>query len=106
MSPIKQAVMQGLTVRAIGNGYSLSDIGCTDGCLLNLKHLKQILFIDAERKLVRVEVGITLQELNERLAASGLALSNQAAIAQLSLGGAFEHGCAWYWAYRHSIEFY
>jgi len=89
---IKQSVIQGLTVRAIGNGYSISDIGCADGCLLNLKHLNQILFIDAEKKLVRVEAGITLQELNERLAVAGLALSNQAAITQITLGGALSTG--------------
>lgn len=89
---IKDAVAKGYRVRAIGNGYSISDIGCTEGLLLNLKHLNQILSIDAEKKLVRVEAGITLQELNEKLADLGLALSNQAAIAQITLGGALSTG--------------
>jgi FAD/FMN-containing dehydrogenase len=89
---IKYAVSQGYKVRAIGNGYSLSDIGCTHGCLLSLKHLKRILSIDKEKKLVRVEAGISLQELNEQLAMHGLALSNQAAIAEISLGGALSTG--------------
>lgn len=89
---IKSAASQGHTVRAIGNGYSISDIGCTDGWLLNLKHLNHILLIDPEKKLVRVEAGVDLQELNEKLAAQGLALSNQAAIAHITLGGALSTG--------------
>jgi len=89
---IKQTALQGHALRVLGNGYSISDIGCTDGCLLSLKHLKKILFIDTEKKLVRVEAGITIQELNEQLAPYGLALSNQAAIAQITLGGALSTG--------------
>lgn len=85
---IKQAAAKGQTLRAIGNGFSLSDIGCTDGSLVSLKHLNQVLFIDSEKKLVRVEAGITMQALNEYLVSHDLALSNQAAIAQITLGGA------------------
>lgn len=89
---IKQAGLKNQALRAIGNGYSISDIGCTDECLVNLKYLKQILFVDAEKKLVRVEAGISIQELNARLATYGLAISNQAAIDQISLGGALSTG--------------
>lgn len=89
---IEQAALHGHVVRAIGNGYSISDIGCTDGSLVSLKQLKRVLFIDLESKQVRVEAGIRLQELNECLAASGLALSNQAAISQITLAGALSTG--------------
>jgi L-gulonolactone oxidase len=89
---INQAALQGQKLHAIGSGYSISDIGCTDGCLLNLKHLKRILSVDAANRRVRVEAGITMQELNERLAEYHLALSNQAAIAQVTLGGALSTG--------------
>jgi len=85
---IKAASSQGYPVKAIGSGFSISDIGCTDGCLLNLKNINRILSIDLKQKRVRVEAGITLRELNEQLAAHHLALSNQAAIDQISLGGA------------------
>lgn len=85
---IQTAVSQGSRVRAVGNGYSISDVACTDGRLLNLKQLDRILAIDAERRTVRVEAGIPLGTLNERLAAHGLALPNQAAIDGISLGGA------------------
>lgn len=85
---IKHHASEGHRVRAIGRGYSISDIGCTEGCLLNLKSLNNILSIDPKRKTVRVEAGITIRDLNEQLTLHDLALSNQAAIADLSLGGA------------------
>src|SRR3954470_7260154 len=54
---IKNGASQGRTVRAIGNGYSISDIGCTDGWLLNLKHLNKIISIDTKENLVHVQAG-------------------------------------------------
>lgn len=89
---LNQAIHNGQTLRTIGSGYSISEIGCTDGYLVNLKHLKNILSIDPKNYLVRVEAGITIQELNEQLAANNLALSNQAAITQITLGGALSTG--------------
>lgn len=89
---IKMSVSHKYRLKAIGNGFSISDIGLTDGCLLNLKNLNHILSIDIEKKLVRVEAGITLQELNEQLAIYGLSLSNQPAMGQITLGGALSTG--------------
>lgn len=89
---IKSAASKNYKIRAIGNGYSISDIGCTNGCLLSLKHLKSILSIDKEKKLVCVEAGISLEELNQQLEIHGLALPNQAAISEISLGGALSTG--------------
>lgn len=85
---ITDAVEKKQTIRAIGNGYSISEIGCTNGRLISLKNLSQILAVDVEKNIVRVEAGISISELNEKLAIYGLALPNQAAIAQISLGGA------------------
>lgn len=50
--------------------------------------MNKILSVDLEKKLIRVEAGISVSDLNEKLAAYGLALSNQAAIAEISIGGA------------------
>lgn len=85
---INDAVIKKQTIKAIGNGYSISDIACTNGRLISLKYLNQILSVDLEKNSVRVEAGISISELNEKLAVYGLALPNQAAIAQISLGGA------------------
>lgn len=89
---IKYHALEGHKIRAVGNGYSISDIACTDGCLFNLKHLNKILSINVSEKTVRVEAGITLRDLNEKLAIYELALSNQAAITEISLGGALSTG--------------
>ncbi len=85
---IQQNAIEGRKVRAIGNGHSVNDIGCSEGCLLNLKHLNHILSINTEEKTVRVEAGILIGDLNELLAVHSLSLPNQAAIAELTLGGA------------------
>ncbi len=92
LDTINDAVIKNQTIRAIGNGYSISDIGRTEGRLINLRYLNQILSVDLEKKLVRVEAGITISELNEKLAVYEFTLPNQAAIAQISLGGALSTG--------------
>ncbi len=89
---VKYHAQEGRKIRAIGSGYSISDIGCTDGCLFNLKHLNRILSVNLKDKTVRVEAGMTLEELNDKLAQNHLALSNQAAIQEISLGGALSTG--------------
>jgi L-gulonolactone oxidase len=89
---INDAVVKNQTIKTIGNGYSISDIGCTNDHLISLKYLNQILSVDLEKSLVRVEAGISVSELNEKLAVHNLALPNQAAIAQISLGGALSTG--------------
>ncbi|MBA3721138.1 MAG: FAD-binding protein [Parachlamydiaceae bacterium] len=89
---VNEAVLKNQTIKAIGNGYSISDIGCTNGRLISLKYLNQIRSIDLEKKLVRVEAGISISELNEKLAVYELALPNQAAITEISLGGALSTG--------------
>lgn len=89
---IKQKASEGNCIRAIGNGYSISSIGCTDGCLISLKQLNNILSVNLADKTVRVEAGITLKNLNEQLSKYNLALSNQAAISEINLGGALSTG--------------
>ena len=89
---VQEAVAKEQKVRVMGNGYSISDIGCTNGLLLNLKKMHTILSIDKEKREVRVEAGILLAELNEKLAEEGLALPNQPAIDAISLGGALSTG--------------
>lgn len=89
---IKEAVIKNQTIRAMGEGYSISDVGCTNGRLINLKHLNRVLSVEIKKKLIRVEAGISISALNEQLAVFGLALPNQPAIAQISLGGALSTG--------------
>ena len=63
-------------VRVAGAGHSFSDIALTDGVQLRLDRLTRVLDVDRSSGLVRVQAGITIRELNARLAAHGLALEN------------------------------
>jgi L-gulono-1,4-lactone dehydrogenase len=75
-------------VRVVGSGHSFSDIALTDGRLLSLARMNRVLDVDRDSGLVRVEAGITIRELNERLAGVGLALENLGDIDVQSIAGA------------------
>lgn len=89
---ITRHASEGTKIRAVGAGYSISDICCTEGCLISTNKLNRILEVDKKNKTVRVEAGITLDELNRQLALYNFALPNQAAIDIISLGGALSTG--------------
>ncbi len=56
-------------MRAAGSGHSFTDAACTDGVMLDLARMDQVLDSDRESGLVRVQPGITLHELGKALAA-------------------------------------
>ncbi|HVX00126.1 MAG TPA: FAD-binding protein [Candidatus Babeliaceae bacterium] len=82
------AVNAGHEIRPIGRGHSRSNLMCTNGYLVSLENLNQILSIDHKTLHVRTQAGITLTDLNRYLAQEGLALPNQPAISEISLAGA------------------
>jgi FAD-linked oxidoreductase len=95
---VTDAANDGLTVRAVGAGHSFTDAACTDGVLLRLDGHDRILEADTATGLVTVEAGITLLQLNEELAARGLAMENLGDIAYQSVAGAIStstHGTGW-----------
>jgi FAD-linked oxidoreductase len=75
-------------VRVAGAGHSFSDIACTDGLMLVLDRLADVLDVDRASGLVRVQAGITIHELSRRLAANGLALENLGDIDIQTVAGA------------------
>lgn len=79
-------------VRVAGAGHSFSDAVATDGMLLSLERMNKVLDLDRASGLVRVEAGITLHALNERLDRAGLALPNLGDIDVQSLAGATATG--------------
>lgn len=85
---IGRAVREDLCVRVVGAGHSFSDIACTDGMLLVLDRFQRVLHVDPESRLVRVQAGITIAQLNARLAEHGLALENLGDIDVQSIAGA------------------
>ncbi|MGH2911739.1 MAG: D-arabinono-1,4-lactone oxidase, partial [Solirubrobacteraceae bacterium] len=88
VSAVERAARDGLRVRVAGAGHSFSDIACTDGILIVLDRLQRILDVDRESRLVRVQGGVTIAQLNERLAEHGLAMENLGDIDVQSIAGA------------------
>lgn len=85
---IARAAAHSQRVRAAGSGHSFSDIACTDGRLVLLDRMRGVLDVDRGAGVVRVQAGITIRELSERLAAHGLALENLGDIDVQSIAGA------------------
>jgi FAD-linked oxidoreductase len=87
-SAIEQAAGEGMRVRAVGAGHSFSDIACTDGLQLSLERMRRVLEVDAVAARVRVQAGITIRELGQRLAEHGLAMENLGDVDAQTIAGA------------------
>ena len=85
---ITRAAAHDRRVRVAGAGHSFSDVALTDGSQLRLDRLTGVLDVDRSSGLVRVQGGITIRELNARLAEHGLALENLGDIDVQSIAGA------------------
>ncbi|MFD5922780.1 D-arabinono-1,4-lactone oxidase [Kitasatospora sp. NPDC058201] len=85
---IGRAAAAGRTVRVAGAGHSFTDSVLTDGTLLSLDRMDQVLGIDQERNLVRVEAGISLGTLSAVMYDHGLAFANLGDIDVQSIAGA------------------
>jgi L-gulono-1,4-lactone dehydrogenase len=89
---LERARDRGWTVRVAGAGHSFTDGALTDGMLLSLRRMNRLLDVDASTRLVRVEAGMPLHELNEHLANRTLALENLGDIDVQSVAGATATG--------------
>ena len=85
---VRRAAAAGERVKAVGSGHSFTDIACTDGRLVRLDRHDRVLDVDAERRMVTVQSGITIARLSEELASHGLALENQGDVAYQTIAGA------------------
>jgi L-gulono-1,4-lactone dehydrogenase len=85
---LASAGAEGLGVRVAGSGHSFSDIALTDGVQLCLDRMAGVLDVDRSSGLVRVQAGITIRDLNARLAEHGLALENLGDVDSQTIAGA------------------
>jgi FAD-linked oxidoreductase len=76
----------GERVKVIASGHSFTDTAMTDGHLVSLDSMKQVLSTDGHD--VTVQAGIRIHALNNELASRGLALPNLGDIAYQSIAGA------------------
>lgn len=75
MALVCAARSAGARIEVIGARHSWSDIAMGDEILVSLDELRAVIEIDRERGRVRVQAGVRLFQLNELLAAEGLALA-------------------------------
>jgi L-gulono-1,4-lactone dehydrogenase len=85
---LSRAADEGLAVRAVGSGHSFSDIACSDGMLVSLERMGELLDVDPASGLVRVGGGITIKRLSRVLHEHGLALENLGDIDVQTISGA------------------
>lgn len=86
---VRAAAEAGQRVKVIAGGHSFTDAAMTDGHLLSLDAMKRIIDVGGQDGLdVRMEAGIRIYDLNEQLAARGLALPNLGDIDRQSIAGA------------------
>ncbi|CAG8433457.1 5291_t:CDS:2 [Ambispora gerdemannii] len=76
------------TIKVVGSGHSPSDLACTNEYMINLDDLNHVLEFDPKSRIITVEAGIRLFQLNQELKWRGIALSNLGAISDQSIAGA------------------
>lgn len=79
-------------VRVIGGLHSPNDCAMTNGAVINLRKMCRILHVNKSARLVKVEAGILLRDLNSALDSMGLALPNLSSISDQTLAGCIATG--------------
>ena len=87
-----QAVIENSKIRLIGTGHSWSKICLTNSAMVNLDLYNKVVGLDKEKRLVRIQAGIKLWQLNEYLDQQGFALLNLGSISKQSAAGAISTG--------------
>jgi FAD-linked oxidoreductase len=86
------AAAAGQKVSVTGSGHSFTEAAMTEATMVRLDALRGVLDADRQSGLVRVGAGTVLADLNEELAALGLALENLGDIDAQTLAGAISTG--------------
>jgi L-gulonolactone oxidase len=92
LSDIRALAADGRRVKAVGSGHSFSDIAAADDVRLDLTGLDRLVAVDRAARLVTVQGGMSLRELNRVLAEPGLALPNLGDIDTQTVAGALATG--------------
>jgi L-gulonolactone oxidase len=85
---VREAAGGGRTVHVAGSGHSFTEAAMTDDVMVRIEALNRVLDANPDSGLVKVEAGIVLAELNERLYELGMAMENLGDIDRQTLAGA------------------
>jgi L-gulonolactone oxidase len=89
---VQRAAAEGHVVRVAGAGHSFNDAVATGGVLLSLDAMDRVLDADRSTGRVRVQAGIRLHALSDRLAELGLGMENLGDVNVQALAGAVSTG--------------
>jgi len=84
---VKEAAETKTKLRCIGSGLSPNGIAFEEEGMLSLSLMDKILSVDAEAMTVTVQSGARVQDVADRIRASGLTLLNYASIREQTIGG-------------------
>lgn len=84
---VRQAHESGEPLRPVGSALSPNGLGLHAGGMVNLGLLDRVLWVDASRRLIRVEAGARVSQVVEALQPHRLTLENFASITEQQLGG-------------------
>lgn len=92
VAAIQTAAAAGHPVKPVGAGHSFTGAAATDGVRMRLDALAGLVRIDPATRLVTVQAGMKLHDLNDILAAHGLAMPNLGDIDVQTVSGAISTG--------------
>ena len=84
---VKEAHEKKTRIRPVGSGLSPNGIGLSRAGMVNLALMDKVLEVDKEKKRVRVQAGIRVQELVDGIKEYGITLQNFASIREQQIGG-------------------
>ncbi|KAK7392974.1 hypothetical protein VNO78_21424 [Psophocarpus tetragonolobus] len=89
---VREADGRKARLRPVGSGLSPNGIGLSRAGMVNLALMDGVLEVDRERKTVRVQAGIRVQQLVDGIKDYGLTLQNFASIREQQIGGIIQVG--------------
>lgn len=93
---VKESNEKKAKIRPVGSGLSPNGIGLARAGMVNLALMDKILEVDKEKKTVRVQAGIRVQQLVDGIKDYGITMQNFASIREQQIGGIVQVCCQIY----------
>ena len=90
---VRAAAASGRRVSIAGRGHTMGPLSLTDEFVIDSVHLNRIGPVDVERRLVTVESGVSVAELDRVLRRHGLAMPTNVVLTSVRYGGIVATGC-------------
>ena len=88
VSQVQEIVRFNRQVRVLGSRHSFNAIADSTGDLISLDRLEPVLEIDAHRRQITIDGGVTYGRLAPRVHEAGFALHNTASLPHITVAGA------------------